>query len=1046
LAAACLFSFFATAQPDIEAVQLLTHQEGLSDRAVRDITQDSRGFLWVATDNGLNRYDGYRFRVFDSNTGQHFKLKESRLVKVREIKNGKLALLNTRDRSSVELLDIHSFENQFIEINEKTGVKGEVKAVFLEEKGDVFVVAAYNGAFHFYKMDEPGVFKKTGVVTWPGLRFPDRMGLIRGRSGNFWLMDTLNGLAEVSVDGKLLRRLDMEIINATVVPAELPYFTSVLHEDISGRLWVAFPFRQGVFNVEPGSLKLERPSGLPPGEVYTGAWEDSKGQLLLGTYLNFGRLHHLFLIEKNREVFEYPSILDVDEKINVIHGQDFKQQIFAGTFVGINNINLAQRPFRWVLADRQLDDSNWDDGISIRGVTGDGRGNIFIARELKAWYHLKLPSFEVDTILPRDDEGTGLPLRLWCCSNLVYDEAGFLWGGSCTADLSGRLYRYELSTGKTRIYEMAHKAIRHIVRSQAGGLWLLCGAEGDNGKLVYFDPRSESFNTYLDEGGANPLDGLFPAFLLESKTGKIWIGTDEGLVGIDPVKKQSHIVKRGNNSLTNDNILVIHEAGDGRLWLGTYGGLAIFNPATGDVEGYSLADGLCNNIVCGILPDGEGHYWLSTYSGISFFDPQTRLFSNFLKDKGLTFNEFNRLANYRDEKGNFYFGTLNGLNVFRNGDFQRSLPKYFPVQLTSIEKISASGAVKAQEAGLSGLGQVEFSHGDVQVRLEFTLPDFAYPHRNRYAVWLEGVDEKWRFLGGQNFIEITGLPAGRYVLRIKAAAANGFWNEDELRLMLVVKQAFYQTTWFQVSLPLGILGLSYFFSRLIIGRVRLRERERTAINKKFAELELQALQSQMNPHFVFNSLGAIQYFIQNNKAKAADEYLTKFAKLMRLFLESSKNKYITLEEEIKLLSLYIELEQMRFENKFHAEIQVDENVDVHTCEIPSVLIQPFVENAINHGFFHKKDKGHLFVRFLNEEDGVLTCIIEDDGIGRRRAQELKEKSPRQHTSIGMQLVKERLEVLKQMDALNIHFEIEDIESQTPGKTGTRVVLKVPLSD
>jgi ligand-binding sensor domain-containing protein len=1044
IASACLLCLFSIAQPVIESSRLLSYPEGLSDRAVRDITQDSKGFLWVATDNGLNRFDGYRFQIFDNNFGSKFRIEESRLERIREVKNGKLALLNAREQPSIELLDIHSFKGQVIKLDTTRGIDGDVEAVFLEEKGDVWVISVGLGYFHFFRLNQHGRFEKTGKVTWPGFQAPEEIRFILGQSGHLLILDDQNGLAEVSIEGELIRRFDMELIKRISGPSEVPYFTYVLHEDTHGNLWVAFPFRQGIFTLQPGSSGLERPAGLPTAEVYSGAWEDKKEQLLLGTFKSFGRLQSLFLIDEGGAVVDYQPVLEVDEKINVIYGYDFTQHLFSGTFVGLNNINMAQRPIRWVLADRQLQDSDWDNGISIRSITGDEKGNIYISRELNAWYHLKLPSFEIDTIIPKDE--SGMPVRLWCCSNLVYDPAGFLWGGSCSSDLSGLLHRYELSTGKTKTYDIPQKIIRHLVRSRNGGFWLLCGVEGGDGNLLHFDPATERFDIYSDENGVNPLQDLFPSYLLESRSGKIWIGTDEGLVGIDLPQRQSTIVKRGINGLTNDNILVIHETEEGQLLLGTYGGINFYDPVNEKVEGLSLTNGLCNNTVCGILPDGTGNYWVSTFSGLSYFEPETRSFSNFFKNKGLTFNEFNRLAFYRDYLGSFYFGTLNGLNIFRNEDFQKDLPPSYPIQLTRIVKTSLSGTVTVQESDLTWLNELELSHNDVQVRLEFSLPIYNYSRQNRYAVWLEGIDENWRYLGVQNFLEISRLLPGEYKLRIKAGATNKFWEAEELQLTLVVKQVFYQTLWFQISLPVGILVLSYFFSRILIRRIRRRARETTIINKKFAEMELQALQSQMNPHFVFNALGAIQFFIQNNKAAAADEYLTKFAKLIRLFLECSKNKYITLEEEIKLLSLYVELEQMRFENKFHARIEADEEIDIHTCEIPSVLIQPFVENAINHGLFHKKSGGNLSVRFSDQKDGAVTCVIEDDGIGRKRAQALKEKSNSQHKSFGMQLVRERLEVLQHMDELKILFDIEDIDDQRTGHTGTRVTIKIPLMD
>jgi LytS/YehU family sensor histidine kinase len=162
---------------------------------------------------------------------------------------------------------------------------------------------------------------------------------------------------------------------------------------------------------------------------------------------------------------------------------------------------------------------------------------------------------------------------------------------------------------------------------------------------------------------------------------------------------------------------------------------------------------------------------------------------------------------------------------------------------------------------------------------------------------------------------------------------------------------------------------------------------------------------------------------------------------MRLFLESSKNKYITLEEEIKLLSLYIELEQMRFEDKFDAVVEVDENLDSHTREIPSILIQPFVENAINHGLFNKKTKGHLRIAFTKKEDESLLCVVEDNGVGRKQAEQLKKDSSRNYKSRGMQIVRERLEVLQGVDDVKINVHVEELapEALDPG---TKVTIEI----
>jgi hypothetical protein len=693
------------------------------------------------------------------------------------------------------------------------------------------------------------------------------------------------------------------------------------------------------------------------------------------------------------------------------------------------------------LADQQLPDRDWDDGISIRSITGDGNGHIYMARELKSWYKYTLSTQQLETITLNDE--TGNPIRLWCNSNVVYDPAGYLWGGSCADDRSGMLHRYDLEHGATKTFPIPNKVIKHILRLETGELVLASGADDADGLLLFFDPKTEQLTSYSDADGKNPFLHKKPQFVSQDKADIFWVGTDEGLVRIDRAANISKLLNSSNSHLTNDNIIAIHEAPHGNLILGTHGGLNIFNPENGQVEHYNIGQGLCNNTVCGILPDGAGNYFLSTFYGLSFFDASQKLFSNFYQDKGLTFNEFNRLAFYKDELENYYFGTLNGINVFQKNDLLKTSEAPSPLQWISVTKFTDEGDKEVWNKEFSGLKKINLRQGDDYIQFEFALPYYSQPGKNQYAVKLIGLDTTWRLLHHNSLFKLNRPPPGQYEFRIKAAPAQGQWLPEELAVDIMVKQAIYQRPWFQAVLPVVILLLSYLASLWNIERIKKQQEQQTHINKRFAELELQALQSQMNPHFVFNALGAIQYFIQKNDAEAADSYLAKFAKLMRLFLESSKNKYIPLSEEIKLLSLYVELEQMRYENKFEVEMTVDKNIDVHSRELPSILIQPFVENAINHGLFHKKEKGLLTIEFAEDDQGMLICTIKDDGVGRSKASLMKQLSNRTHKSRGMQIVRERLEVLQHVDEISIILTVDD---HFPEKENSGTIVKIKIPD
>jgi sensor histidine kinase YesM len=214
--------------------------------------------------------------------------------------------------------------------------------------------------------------------------------------------------------------------------------------------------------------------------------------------------------------------------------------------------------------------------------------------------------------------------------------------------------------------------------------------------------------------------------------------------------------------------------------------------------------------------------------------------------------------------------------------------------------------------------------------------------------------------------------------------------------------------------------------------------------KQLTELEMQALRAQMNPHFIFNSLNSINRFILQNNRTQASEYLTKFSKLVRLILQNSQSALIPLESELESLQLYLELESVRFDHHFEFKISVEDELDTDIIKVPPLIIQPYAENAIWHGLMNKEEKGHLEIKLFQEEDS-LCCRITDDGIGRKKAAELKNKSASTHKSMGMQITASRIEMLQQKKQLDAYIKITDLILPDGNVGGTEVLLKIPVS-
>ena len=237
-------------------------------------------------------------------------------------------------------------------------------------------------------------------------------------------------------------------------------------------------------------------------------------------------------------------------------------------------------------------------------------------------------------------------------------------------------------------------------------------------------------------------------------------------------------------------------------------------------------------------------------------------------------------------------------------------------------------------------------------------------------------------------------------------------------------------------------------NKIVRARVEEQKRKTEAIlmdtQQKMTEVEMQALRAQMNPHFIFNCLNSINRYIVKSEQATASLYLTKFAKLIRLILDNSNSKNVILTNELEALKLYIEMEALRFDKKFTYEVKVEGHLSTDSVEVPPLIIQPYVENAIWHGLLHKETNGHLSIRVSLVKDSVLRCVIEDNGVGRRRARELKSKSATSRKSLGMELTENRLSLLNKHAELNASVEIIDMETATGEPAGTKVVLSIPV--
>jgi ligand-binding sensor domain-containing protein len=305
-------------------------------------------------------------------------------------------------------------------------------------------------------------------------------------------------------------------------------------------------------------------------------------------------------------------------------------------------------------------------------------------------------------------------------------------------------------------------------------------------------------------------------------------------------------------------------------------------------------------------------------------------------------------------------------------------------------------------------------------------------------------DERLHMVEGTQ-IQLDNMRPGKYKLEVYSYNNDGIAGKDPAVIEFEILKPFWKELWFIFLLLIFFGALVYFVVKRIAMNIKNKEAEKTRVQKLISEYQLSALQAQMNPHFIFNAINSIQTYILDNDTQIAYDYLAKFAKLVRMVLNHAKEKSISLEKEIELLSMYIGLEQIRFENKFELKFDVQEGLDTYQIQLPPMIIQPYVENAIWHGLMplDEKRKGELKIEMF-EKDNKVHIIVQDNGIGREASMKIK-KTPG-YKSIAMELTKERVEVLKSIPGYEMaSIHIDDMKDTNGTATGTRVTIIIPLN-
>jgi ligand-binding sensor domain-containing protein len=629
------------------------------------------------------------------------------------------------------------------------------------------------------------------------------------------------------------------------------------------------------------------------------------------------------------------------------------------------------------------------------------------------------------------------------CKSITQDGQGRLWVGTEGRGIvvidSGVILPLRVTDG------LPDDWIQKIVVDKKGTIWVAMYTGG----LAAIS--SDSSNAFLIRPINLPYSKL--SSLIVDEQDRIWTGTNDGRLfviedgkHIWSSKESSGLPKLSIRSLAFDTF--------GRIWIGTQSGGVFYGyPDLNEkpFHGLDAEHHLSSQNIYLLLADKSGHLWAGTETGvdkISFqADGHIKEILSFGRNEGFLGIETCHDAASIGSDNKLWFGTMNGLMEYSPGEeIRKHLPPTLHFENISLfykplDKTTYADYVSPDGGLLSGL---VLKHLDNHISFNFTAVDLDYPDQLVYRWKLNGIDSTWSPPARQSAVSFASLNPGLYTLQVQAATDTIAWS-DPIEASFTIETPFWQKASFKIFAGLGMGFIIGLFFHVWTKRLRHREqvkREKLKLQNHLLQLEQKALQLQMNPHFIFNALTSIKSLVVHHQLPEAQEEINAFAQLMRGILNNSRKTSINLSEEAAVLDRYLHLEQLCHQHKFDYKIQLPEGADPDDLELPPMLIQPFVENAVVHGVSHLAHRGQIEVIF-QVKDELLICMIRDNGLGREMAGRLREEKKPGHQPVALEVTHERLETLRGVAPYE-SLKIEDLTNPSGEINGTLVTLKLPL--
>ncbi len=973
--------------------QNFSFDQGLTQSQIQALCQDKRGILWIGTTGGLFVFDGISFKNFTGENG----LTVNNITSLYEHVSGDIWIGTNK---GVFVYNGKSFElpdsaNGLTDVN--------VSCISGNVKGDIWIGTASNGLIQINNND---------VV-----QFNTSNGLSDNTINSLLVMNDTSVWMATNKGVNIVHNHRIDFIGRNEgLPSN--YIKSIC-KGLNNEIWLATANRGLCAVFQDTILQYTVRDGLSSNYFFI-AFNDNKGNLWFGSTNGLTRYNRYGF-----KVFTENAGLAGSDVHVVLN--DFSGNTWFGTsdngLYKFDNERFMHFPPNDKLGHKIF---SLIKGINGNIIFGSSKGGITVYYDNNFQY---VKNFAGNTSAMVDV--------------LFYDSKQNLWLGTQDKGL------YKFRTSFSKIYlspESETGNITSIEEDSAGYIWI--GTLNNGIYRIKNDSLVSHFNNLN-----SPLKNGVQYIKTDTK-GKLYIATaGSGLFrlnkpAIDTLFPE-YSVFNASTGLSSNIINAIEIDETGTVYLATDNGVNIVNKNVTVV--IKEEDGLVSGNITAIKLDDENNLWVCTDRGVEkvMLDHKFNLLRHFLfgKSEGFIGVQVYRNAIFKDNNGDMWFGTLNGAMKYAPWEDipVEILPK---IHITGIklfyEDIVNTEYADSLSAWFNLPVNLELPYKANNLTFNFNGVYHRNPGAVKYRWMLEGMDENYTPPLYQREASYSGLSPGKYSFKVIAGNENQDFTPTPATFSFIILPPFWQTIWFKLGLIAFLLMVIVVIILAGLRRVKKKNKafhEKLEMEKSLLELEQEAARLQMNPHFIFNSLNSIQGFIATNDAFQAKRYLAKFARLMRLILENAREEFIPLQNEIDILDNYLELEKLSTNNKFDFIIEIGEKIEPETMEIPPMMIQPFVENAIVHGIKKKEGRGKIDITF-NRNQNLLICEITDDGVGRKHTGDSKITGKSGHKSTGISVTKKRIEQYKIQTGVNAGVEIVDL--MKGGKpAGTKIILSIP---